>query len=34
MLTARAATGDKVKGLNSGADDSRQAFEMAELVAR
>ena len=35
MLTARAATGDKVKGLNSGADDYlAKPFEMAELVAR
>jgi DNA-binding response OmpR family regulator len=35
MLTARAATGDKVKGLNSGADDYlAKPFEMAELIAR
>ena len=35
MLTARASTGDKVKGLNLGADDYlAKPFEMAELVAR
>jgi DNA-binding response OmpR family regulator len=35
MLTARASTGDKVKGLNVGADDYlAKPFEMAELVAR
>jgi len=35
MLTARASTGDKVKGLNAGADDYlAKPFEMAELVAR
>jgi DNA-binding response OmpR family regulator len=35
MLTARAGTSDKVKGLNSGADDYlAKPFEMAELVAR
>jgi DNA-binding response OmpR family regulator len=35
MLTARASTGEKVKGLNLGADDYlAKPFEMAELVAR
>jgi DNA-binding response OmpR family regulator len=35
MLTARASTGDKVKGLNVGADDYlAKPFEMAELIAR
>jgi two-component system response regulator QseB len=35
ILTARASTGDKVKGLNAGADDYlAKPFEMAELVAR
>ncbi len=35
MLTARASTGDKVKGLNVGADDYlTKPFEMTELVAR
>lgn len=35
ILTARASTGDKVKGLNLGADDYlAKPFEMAELVAR
>jgi len=35
VLTARAGTSDKVKGLNSGADDYlAKPFEMAELVAR
>ncbi len=35
MLTARASTSDKVKGLNLGADDYlAKPFEMAELVAR
>jgi DNA-binding response OmpR family regulator len=35
MLTARASTGEKVKGLNSGADDYlAKPFEMDELVAR
>jgi DNA-binding response OmpR family regulator len=35
MLTARASTGDKVKGLNLGADDYlAKPFDMAELVAR
>ena len=35
MLTARASTGDKVKGLNVGADDYlTKPFEMAELIAR
>jgi DNA-binding response OmpR family regulator len=35
ILTARASTGDKVKGLNAGADDYlSKPFEMAELVAR
>ena len=35
VLTARAGTSDKVKGLNSGADDYlAKPFEMAELAAR
>jgi DNA-binding response OmpR family regulator len=35
ILTARGSTGDKVKGLNVGADDYlAKPFEMAELVAR
>jgi DNA-binding response OmpR family regulator len=35
MLTARASTGDKVTGLNLGADDYlAKPFDMAELVAR
>jgi DNA-binding response OmpR family regulator len=35
MLTARAGTADKVKGLNVGADDYlAKPFEMTELVAR
>ena len=35
MLTARASTSDKVKGLNVGADDYlAKPFEMTELVAR
>ncbi len=35
VLTARATTADKVKGLNAGADDYlAKPFEMAELVAR
>lgn len=35
MLTARTATGDKVTGLNSGADDyMTKPFDTAELLAR
>jgi len=35
VLTARASTADKVKGLNAGADDYLgKPFDMAELVAR
>ena len=35
MLTARAATADKVSGLNSGADDyMTKPFETEELIAR
>jgi len=35
MLTARAATADKVRGLDAGADDYlAKPFEMVELVAR
>jgi DNA-binding response OmpR family regulator len=35
MLTARTSTGDKVRGLNVGADDYlTKPFDMAELVAR
>src|SRR5262245_22622087 len=35
MLTARASTGDKVRGLNAGVDDYLvKPFDMVELVAR
>ena len=35
MLTARAATGDKVRGLNTGADDyMTKPFDIDELLAR